>query len=602
MADELRRKIQLHKKGDKNDQWIPLTAGSCVQLTDYKNDGVTDGAIKNAVDDANGEFDDLNTALMKLENRKPNKEDLADVAFSGDYNDLENLPDIQSVQPDWEEEDTESSSYIQNKPNLHEVATSGDYEDLENKPTIPEVNDSSITLTINGESFTDNSFTLNQSANKTIDIPLPSFMKFITSITSYGDLPSATKSRVGNVYKVASKFTYNTDVLAKVGDLFICANPSTNTYEWIRIPSGDEIYNRVANGVDGLCPALPNDSTKFLNGVGNWAVPVDTNTTYTLSFNNGTLTLTPSEGQAQTFNIPNDDTTYSISFSNGVLTLTPSSGNAQTINIPDTNTTYTIGFSNGVLTLTPSEGQAQTINIPNDNTTYSMSFANGVLTLTPSVGNAQTINIPDTKVTSSANHYTPSTDNSSDINGALASGDSVGAYTPNMNYNVITGVKAKTDGKGHITDLILTKQAIKDTDNSQIDRVIRVDANGDCVNTNSSNKEIGYYNSNDTINELALKSGYNYLFGTSSVNDGNNYSITTYHSPISSLKITNIPSGALETNITFEVTNGFTFELPDGARYVDEIPTWEAGKEYIVSCYKGVFVFGELTIVQSNNN
>lgn len=594
MADELRRKIQLHKKGDKNDQWIPLTAGSCVQLTDYKNDGVTDGAIKNAVDDANGEFDDLNTALMKLENRKPNKEDLADVAFSGDYNDLENIPDIQSVQPDWEEEDTESTSYIQNKPNLHSVATSGDYEDLENKPTIPEVNDSSITLTINGESFTDNSFTLNQSANKTIDIPLPSFMKFITSITSYGDLPSATKSRVGNVYKVASEFTYNTDVLAKVGDLFICANPSTNTYEWIRIPSGDERYNRVANGVDGLCPALPNDSTKFLNGVGNWAVPVDTNTTYTLSFNNGTLTLTPSEGQAQTFNIPNDNTTYSISFSNGVLTLTPSSGNAQTINIP------------------------------NDNTTYTMSFANGVLTLTPSSGNAQTINIPDTKVTSSANHYTPSTDNSSDINGALASGDSVGAYEANTNFNVITGVKAKTDGKGHITDLIVTKQTIKDTDtnnyraikiNNQTNQTLAANSNADVNFANGDNVAISENNGTITIGvsatdhyitngdlsissgvvSFALTSGHNYFVGTSA--DVSNLStLTTLN-----ITINAISNGACESNVFFKAGANFALNFFDGSnnalsvKVIGDEPEYESGGEYLMSYYKGTIIFGALS-------
>ena len=41
------------------------------------------------------------------------------------------------VQANWTEEDTSDPSYIQNKPTLAEVATSGDYDDLENKPTIP---------------------------------------------------------------------------------------------------------------------------------------------------------------------------------------------------------------------------------------------------------------------------------------------------------------------------------------------------------------------------------------------------------------------------------------------------------------------------------
>ena len=323
--EETRRKIQLHKKGDKTDQWTPLTIGSCVQLTDYKNDNVTgkssnveENAIKNAVDDANGDFDDLNVALMKLENHKVNPEDLHEVAFSGDYNDLENLPDIQSAQADWGEDDSESSSFIQNKPvlaevatsgdyddlenkpnlhavatsgdyddlsnkpNLHAVATSGDYDDLENKPNLhavatsgdyddlsnkPTINDSEITFLVNGETFSGNSFTLNQSGDGTIDIPLPSFLKYISVANQESDLPVpitavGKKAQVGHVYKVATSFNYNNNSeTAKVGDLFIYSNPSANVYEWNRIPSGDEKYNRVVAGIDGLCPAIPNNSS-----------------------------------------------------------------------------------------------------------------------------------------------------------------------------------------------------------------------------------------------------------------------------------------------------------------------------------------------------
>lgn len=40
------------------------------------------------------------------------------------------------VQSDWTETDNTSMAYIQNKPTLADVATSGDYDDLENKPTI----------------------------------------------------------------------------------------------------------------------------------------------------------------------------------------------------------------------------------------------------------------------------------------------------------------------------------------------------------------------------------------------------------------------------------------------------------------------------------
>lgn len=92
-------------------------------------------------------------------------EDLATVATSGDYDDLENKPTIPAaqvqsdwleadtsaksyilnkptipsaqVQSDWNEADSSAVDYIKNKPNLATVATSGSYTDLSNKPTIP---------------------------------------------------------------------------------------------------------------------------------------------------------------------------------------------------------------------------------------------------------------------------------------------------------------------------------------------------------------------------------------------------------------------------------------------------------------------------------
>ena len=475
---------------------------------------------------------------------------------------------------------------------------------MDNKPTFPVVNDSVITLTVNGESFANNNFTLNQNSNGTIDIPLPSFMRFITSITSYSDLPSATKSRVGNVYKVASEFTYNTNVLAKVGDLFICANPSTNTYEWIRIPSGDENYQRVVAGVDGLCPALPsgNDAgSKFLNGLGNWAVPTDTNTTYTLSYSNGVLTLTPSEGSAQTANIPND------------------------------NTTYTISYNNGVLTLTPSVGNAQTINIPNDNTTYTISFSNGVLTLTPSVGNAQTINIPDTKVTSAANHYTPQTDSNSDVVGGMASGTSAGSYSPNTDYDVVTGVKAETDGKGHITGLVVTKQTIKDTDtnnyraikiNNQTNQTLAANSNADANFANGDNISINENNGTITIGvsatdhyitsgdltissgvvSFALTAGHNYFVGTSA-NVSNLSALTTLNITINAGS-----NGACESNVFFKAASAnFHLNFYDGSnnavsvKLIGDEPEYETNGEYLLSYYKGTIIFGALS-ARTNNN
>ena len=68
-----------------------------------------------------------------------NKPELATVATTGSYEDLEDKPDIPAaqIQSDWEQRDDEAVDFIKNKPELATVATTGDYADLENKPDIP---------------------------------------------------------------------------------------------------------------------------------------------------------------------------------------------------------------------------------------------------------------------------------------------------------------------------------------------------------------------------------------------------------------------------------------------------------------------------------
>jgi len=68
-----------------------------------------------------------------------NKPDLAAVATSGSYNDLDDTPDIPDpqVQADWDESDSTVASFIKDKPVLAPVATLGTYNSLAGKPNIP---------------------------------------------------------------------------------------------------------------------------------------------------------------------------------------------------------------------------------------------------------------------------------------------------------------------------------------------------------------------------------------------------------------------------------------------------------------------------------
>lgn len=325
---ENRKIIQLHKKGDKDDKWTPLTTGECVQLTNYKNDGVTSGTITNAVDDANGNFDNLNTALMKLENRKANTNELADVAFSGSYNDLEDKPELENTQADWDEDDSDEPSYIKNKPSAFSGATNSANG---TSGLVPQPNSGDEEKFLKGDGMW-------------ATIELPESMTFegtvgsgvtingTTTNATESSLPSATKSKVGHFYKVLGTYTYggNNGI---TGDVFICAKRSSS-YEWVYIPSGDDNYNVVSVGIDGLCPSLPNESntTKFLKGDGTWATPPDTDTnTFRPIKVNGTQKLADNVNTALDLVAGNNIT---LNESNGAVTI-----NATNVTIADNLTT-----------------------------------------------------------------------------------------------------------------------------------------------------------------------------------------------------------------------------------------------------------------------
>ena len=77
---------------------------------------------------------------------------LANVASTGDYNDLSNKPTIpdSQVQTDWNA--VSGMGVLLNKPTLANVATSGEYGDLLNTPNIPTIDQSYNALSVNAQS------------------------------------------------------------------------------------------------------------------------------------------------------------------------------------------------------------------------------------------------------------------------------------------------------------------------------------------------------------------------------------------------------------------------------------------------------------------
>ena len=95
------------------------------------------------------------------------------------------------------------------------------------------------------------------------DLPEPMIFKGTVASDGSGtitSLPTASASNEGWTYKVAKAGTYASKA-AKLGDTFICAKTGTSTYEWVLIPSGDDIDVTQVSAGAGLNTSGPDSST-----------------------------------------------------------------------------------------------------------------------------------------------------------------------------------------------------------------------------------------------------------------------------------------------------------------------------------------------------
>ena len=160
--------------GNGNTSWTtPQGGGGDVTDVEVNGTSVVDAqgvasvTVPTATSDLNNDSGfidstDLSTALADY---TPTAS-LASVATSGRYSDLSGTPSLATV------------------------ATSGDYDDLTNKPSIPTVGDGTITIQKNGSTV--DTFTTNQSANKTINITVTEghtiWNRIKTALTARGKL------------------------------------------------------------------------------------------------------------------------------------------------------------------------------------------------------------------------------------------------------------------------------------------------------------------------------------------------------------------------------------------------------------------------------
>lgn len=135
-------------------------------------------------------------------------DELAAVAFSGSYNDLDNKPAIPAAQVNSDWNASSGVAEILNKPTLANVATSGSYTDLLNVPTIVNTVQLITTLTIAGWTLVDGKYRQQYSVSSNINANMRCLVALMpdagtwqpldTQIAAYNHLVYCGIDKVGN--------------------------------------------------------------------------------------------------------------------------------------------------------------------------------------------------------------------------------------------------------------------------------------------------------------------------------------------------------------------------------------------------------------------
>lgn len=164
------------------------------------------------------------------------------------------------------EETEELLSAKANIDDLSDVAFSGDYDDLSNKPTIPTVNNATLTIQKNGTTV--ETFTANASSDVTANITVPTKISDLTNDSNFAntDLSNLTSTGKANV---SAQGTYDSGATYSAGTV------------------GEAIQNKANVALDNLtstgkevCANMPMPSNRFadltLGASGNtYTMPAD---------------------------------------------------------------------------------------------------------------------------------------------------------------------------------------------------------------------------------------------------------------------------------------------------------------------------------------
>lgn len=247
---------------------------------------------------------------------------ISDGAGTTDYNRLSNKPSIEGHElvDDSSLEDIGVIDAIEEAledytptSDLAEVAFSGDYDDLIGTPTIPVVNDATLTITRNGTSA--GTFTANSANNTTIDISVPTTTNDLTNNSGFitntvnnlvnyytkseSDATFVPQTRTVNNKALSSDITLTASDVGALPDSTVIptVNDATLTITQNGTSAGTFTANASSNatinltdttysdfsgatssvaGASGLVPApIAGDEDKALKGDGTWSVVGD---------------------------------------------------------------------------------------------------------------------------------------------------------------------------------------------------------------------------------------------------------------------------------------------------------------------------------------
>lgn len=224
--------------------------------------------------------------------------DLATVATSGDYDDLQNKPTIPAaqVQSDWLEDDTTKKSYILNKPTIPSTAA-----DVGAIPTTEKgANNGVAELDANG---------------KVPSSQLPSYVDDVVEAADYASLPSTGET--GKIYITLDDnktYRWSGSAYVEISPSLALGETSSTAYRGDRGKTAydhatEQKAGQTASGLykigvtaEGHVASATAVQKSDITALG---IPAsDTNTTYTLGTSGNNLTLTPSSGSAQNVTAP----------------------------------------------------------------------------------------------------------------------------------------------------------------------------------------------------------------------------------------------------------------------------------------------------------